>query len=224
MASLDRLLHARPALEVGVRRLVRRRSGPRARRPRSTCWRRSSGPPSRARGWPRRRTRRRGPWRPRRRLCAIRPRIRSFARDAAPGLARRSVTRIAVRALLRQRLRGQHVLDLARADAEGERAEGAVRRGVRVAADDRHAGLRDAELGPDHVDDALTAVPEAVVRDAELLDVARRARRAAGGRPRPRSGARAPTSARCGRPSRSCGRDAARAGPRAAAPRTPAGS
>ena len=38
---------------------------------------------------------------------------------------------------LRQRLRGEHVLDLAGADAEGDRAERAVRGGVRVAADDR---------------------------------------------------------------------------------------
>ena len=56
---------------------------------------------------------------------------------------------------LGQRLGGQHVLHLARADAEGERAEGAVGRGVRVAADDRHAGLGDAQLGTDHVHDAL---------------------------------------------------------------------
>ena len=104
--------------------------------------------------------------------CAIRPRIRSFAATPRPGCAgERHAQR--VRALLRQRLRGQHVLDLARADAERERAEGAVRRGVRVAAHDRHAGLRDAQLGADHVDDALAPVPHAVVRDAELLDVAR---------------------------------------------------
>ncbi len=49
----------------------------------------------------------------------------------------------------------EHVLDLARADPEGERAEGAVRGGVRVAADDRHAGLRNAELGADHMNDPL---------------------------------------------------------------------
>ena len=44
--------------------------------------------------------------------------------------------------LERQRLGGQHVLDLAGADAEGHRPEGAVGGGVRVAADDgdaRHA-------------------------------------------------------------------------------------
>ena len=57
--------------------------------------------------------------------------------------------------LLDHALGGEHVLDLARADAERERAEGAVGGGVRVAADDRHAGLGDAELGADHVHDAL---------------------------------------------------------------------
>ena len=40
---------------------------------------------------------------------------------------------------LRQRLGGEHVLDLARADAEGERAERAVGGGVAVAAHDGHA-------------------------------------------------------------------------------------
>ena len=57
-----------------------------------------------------------------------------------------------------QRLRRQHVLDLARADAVRERAERAVRRGVRVAADDRHAGQRRALLRADDVDDALAPV------------------------------------------------------------------
>ena len=60
--------------------------------------------------------------------------------------------------LHQQRLRRQHVLDLARADAERERAERAVRAGVRVAADDRHAGQRRALLRPDHVHDALAPV------------------------------------------------------------------
>ena len=76
------------------------------------------------------------------------------------------------RAAVGQRLRREHLLDLARADAERERAERAVRRGVRVAADDRHAGLRDAELGADHVHDALAAMSAAVAADAELLAVA----------------------------------------------------
>ena len=69
-------------------------------------------------------------------------------------------------------LRREHVLDLARADPEGQRAEGPVGGGVRVAADDRHAGLGDAELGADHVDDPLARGSERVDGDAELLAVA----------------------------------------------------
>ena len=57
--------------------------------------------------------------------------------------------------LLGQRLGGEHVLDLAGADAEGQRAEGAVGGGVAVAAHDRHARLGEALLGADDVDDAL---------------------------------------------------------------------
>ena len=74
--------------------------------------------------------------------------------------------------LLDEALRGEHVLDLARADAERERAERAVRGGVRVAADDRHARLRDAQLRADHVHDALAVGAERVDRDAELRAVA----------------------------------------------------
>ena len=72
---------------------------------------------------------------------------------------------------LQQRLRGQHVLDFARADAERQRAERAVRRRVAVAADDRHAGLRVALLRADDVDDALRGVVDVVQRDAELVAV-----------------------------------------------------
>ena len=111
-------------------------------------------------------------------IWPIRPRIRSFATTPRPGWPSKRTRSVCGRAL-RQRLRGQHVLDLAGADAERERAERAVRGGVRVAADDRHAGLRDAELGADHVDDALAAVAEAV----------------AAGRRTPRSCARAPRAA-----------------------------
>ena len=74
---------------------------------------------------------------------------------------------------LRQRLRGEHVLDLARADAERERAERAVRRRVAVAAHDRHARLGEALLGTDHVHDALAGIAHRVAADAELLAVAR---------------------------------------------------
>ena len=76
-----------------------------------------------------------------------------------------------LRPLLQQRLGRQHVLDLGGADAEGERAEGAVRRGVAVAADDGHAGQGEALLGADDVDDALADVVDVEQRDAELAAV-----------------------------------------------------
>ena len=43
---------------------------------------------------------------------------------------------------------------------------------VTVAAGDRHARLREPELGPDHVDDALPDVAEAHEADAEVAHVA----------------------------------------------------
>ncbi len=58
-----------------------------------------------------------------------------------------------------------------RADAVRQRAEGAVRRGVAVAADDGGAGQGEALLRPDDVDDALTAVELAEIFDAELARV-----------------------------------------------------
>ena len=62
------------------------------------------------------------------------------------------------RLALQQALRGQHVLHFAGADAEGQRAERAVRGGVAVAADHRHAGLREAQFRADHVHDALPSL------------------------------------------------------------------
>src|SRR5579859_116102 len=56
---------------------------------------------------------------------------------------------------LHEALCREHVFHFARANAESERAEGAVRGSVAVAADDRVAGLRDAEFGADDVHDAL---------------------------------------------------------------------
>ena len=72
---------------------------------------------------------------------------------------------------LQQRLRGEHHLDLAGADAEGQRAERAVRGRVRVAADDGHARLGQAQLRADDVDDALPVGAERVERHPELLAV-----------------------------------------------------
>jgi hypothetical protein len=50
------------------------------------------------------------------------------------------------------------VLDLAGADAVRQRAEGAVRGGVAVAADHSHARQRGTLLRADDVDDALALV------------------------------------------------------------------
>ncbi len=63
------------------------------------------------------------------------------------------------------------MLDLRGADAVGKRAEGAVRRGVAVAAHDRHAGQCEALLRPDDVDDALAVVELVVILDAEVPGV-----------------------------------------------------
>ena len=71
----------------------------------------------------------------------------SFAVDPA-GSVPSTVIASVFASLLRQRLRREHVLDLARADAERERAERTVRRGVAVTAHDRHARQRAALFGP----------------------------------------------------------------------------
>ena len=76
-----------------------------------------------------------------------------------------------LRSRLRQRLRRQHMLDLAGADAERQRPERAVGRGVAVAAHHCHAGQRAALLGSDDVHDALAGIAHREVDDAELLGV-----------------------------------------------------
>ena len=73
---------------------------------------------------------------------------------------------------LDDRLRRQHVLDLGGADAPGQRSHPAVAGGVTVPAHQRASGQRDAELGPDHVDDALPRVVDVEMGDPELLAVA----------------------------------------------------
>src|ERR1035437_5932258 len=72
---------------------------------------------------------------------------------------------------LQQSLRGQDHFDLARPASERPRPEGAVCRGVGVAADDGHARLRQPHLRPDDVDDAARRRAAAVERDAELAAV-----------------------------------------------------
>ena len=72
---------------------------------------------------------------------------------------------------LDQRLRRQHMLDLRRADAMRQRAEGAMRRRMAVAADDRRARQGEALLRPDDMDDALAAVVLVEIIDAEILGI-----------------------------------------------------
>ena len=74
--------------------------------------------------------------------------------------------------ILREALRGQHVFDFAGADAEGQRAEGAVRGRVAIAAHNCLARLRDAEFRADHVHDALVMAEHVEQRDAELAAIA----------------------------------------------------
>ncbi len=73
-----------------------------------------------------------------------------------------------LRFLLDQRLRRQHMLDLGSTDAVRQRTECAVGRSVAVAADDGGAGQREALLGADDVNDALSLVELVVVFDAEI--------------------------------------------------------
>ncbi len=113
-------------------------------------------------------------------MRAIRARIRSLA--LTPGASRaREGCRVRPRPALQQALRREHVADLARADAEGQRTEGAVRAGVAVAADDRRARVRESQLRADHVHDALTLVAHRVQRHAELPAVALERRDLLGG-------------------------------------------
>ena len=117
--------------------------------------------------------------------------------------------------LHRQALRRQHVAHLRGADPERQGAERAVRRGVTVAADDRHARLGQPELRPDHMDDALATAVE--VEEAGCPTRARCAR-APTACPRPsrrRTAAADRAWGRCGRPSRSCAPETATFHPRA---------
>ena len=100
-------------------------------------------------------------------ICPMMARMMSFAVTPVGSLPSTEMRKV-FGLRLRQRLRGQHVLHFAGADAERQRAERAVGRGVRVAADDGHAGLGDAELRPDHVHDALLARVHVVELDAEV--------------------------------------------------------
>ena len=63
------------------------------------------------------------------------------------------------------------MLDLGRADAEGKRAERAVRRGVGIAADQGQAGLSEPLFRADDMHDALADVEEVEKRQIEFLRV-----------------------------------------------------
>ena len=67
-----------------------------------------------------------------------------------------------------QDLGGQDVLDLGGADAEGEGPEGSVGGGVGVSAHHGHAGLGQAQLRADGVDDSLVGIAQRVEAHPEL--------------------------------------------------------
>ena len=70
--------------------------------------------------------------------------------------------------LLHQGLGRQHMLHFARADAESEAAESAMRCRMAVAAHQRDAGLGGALFRPDDMDDALALVHERNQRHVEI--------------------------------------------------------
>src|ERR1051325_352615 len=76
------------------------------------------------------------------------------------------------RLVLRQTLRREHVLNFARADAKRERAKRTVSARVTIAANDRHAGLREAELWSNDVNNALLGRVDVEKRNAKLGAVA----------------------------------------------------
>src|SRR5580704_9317811 len=63
------------------------------------------------------------------------------------------------------------MLDFAGADAEGERAERAMRGSVGIATDDGRARQRPALLGPHDMNDALTVVVHRKIFDTEVARV-----------------------------------------------------
>ena len=77
-------------------------------------------------------------------------------------------------------LRREYMFDFAGSEPQRERAEGAVRRRMRITAHDQHSGLRRAKLGGDHVYDALIRRrkieqldPELPCIDTERVELAR---------------------------------------------------
>ena len=163
------------------------RSGRPARRPRCSCCRSSCAVPWSAPRMASPRYSKTWPVPPPTPIRAISARMMSLR-----GHARREpavdADLVGLRVALQQRLGREDHLDLARPDPERQRPERAVGAGVRVAADDGHARLGQAQLRSDDVDDALRWRADAVERDAELGAVASRAGRS-GPRPAGRASA-----------------------------------
>ena len=215
-------------LHVVDRRVVDRRPCRRARRPRSPCCRPSCGLPSTARGSCCRRTRSRSRCRRRCRCVPMIASTMSLARHAARRARPRRCTSMFFAFFV-----SRHCVASTCSTSEvpmpcARHAERAVRAGVRVAADDRHAGQRRALLRPDHVHDALALVEvREIDLGAELLHV--RVQRldlqlARTDRARPRCPRPSRWSACCGRRSRRPSRRARACGRRLAGLRRPAGS
>ena len=72
-----------------------------------------------------------------------------------------------------QGLRGQNMFDFRRADAVRERPERAMRRGMAIAADNRHARLSPPLFRADNMDDAIIDVPHWKELNAVLGDISR---------------------------------------------------
>ena len=97
--------------------------------------------------------------------AADQPEHHVFGRHAERKLALDSHREVAS-SRLRQALGRQHELDLGCADAKRQSAKCSMSGGMRVAADDQHPGLRQAELGTDDVHDALAPAADLMQRDA----------------------------------------------------------
>ena len=70
------------------------------------------------------------------------------------------------RPALDQRLRRQHMRQLAGADAEGQRTQPTMGAGMAVATDDQAARQAQAQFGPDHMDDTLPGLVDIEHPDA----------------------------------------------------------
>ena len=75
------------------------------------------------------------------------------------------------RFVLQERLRGQHVFDLAGANTEGQCPKGPMGGRVAVAANDGHSGLSKPKFRSDHVNDALVPIVQIEETYAKLLAV-----------------------------------------------------